>query len=453
MPHRLLVIAFVMYLCSASTPVGAETRLALLMGNADYRGFNLLKLATPTNDFRVMANVLKRHMSYTVFGGTDLSRDEMQLRIIDFIARVRDAGRNTTAIVFYSGHGMEVGDENFLFPVDAVGPFSDKNIRQKAISVTWLLNELVGAGAAVNVVILDACRNDGTKSRSKGFVPVTNPPGTIVAYATAPGQVAVDKSFDATGASPYSQVLARTIAHENWSAFEVLSTVRDEVYKITNGEQTPWERIQLQGRPFAFNPSIPLTEIPEQPIRPSRRECERHHGGYEVVDVTWWDHLNIRSEARHPDLAEPSNVVTKIAAGTKGIDVDLTSCDAEGWCRVRYQCSEGFSQKRYLRVMPESALATPATAVAPSRYIGIFSVKGVAASDVLNVREDPAATAPIMFRLAPSTQSVVVHYCGQPPQTHDNWCYISYDGRQGWVNGLFLRNSASGDAPNVQTLN
>jgi uncharacterized protein YraI len=445
---RRLFAAILVVCCLAfNAGVCAETRLALVMGNADYRGFQLSKLSTPHNDFRLMADVLKRRMSYTVFGGTDLSLEEMRLRIVEFVARVREAGRNTTAVVFFSGHGMEVAEENFLFPVDAIGPFTSTNIRQKAVSLTWLLSELVGAGAAVNVVILDACRNDGTKSQSKGFVPVVNPPGTIVAYATAPGHVATDGHLDATGASPYSRALAATIAKEDWSAFEVLSKVRDDVFRITKGEQTPWERINLQGRPFAFNPSIILHKPLELAIPPSRIACERHQGFFEVVDVPSWDHLNIRNQPRQSSPTEPSNIIAKIPPGTKGVDLNPSTCDAEGWCQVQYLCSKGYTHRRYLRAMPGPVPVSASTQVAPSIIIGLFRVHGVETHDVLNVREAPISTAPIMFAIPANTLSVTVHYCGQPQRSRDNWCFVTYDGRQGWANGSFLRNATTGEVP------
>jgi hypothetical protein len=446
MQRCLIAIALFVCLLSAAAQARAENRLALVIGNAGYRSLQLARLSTPHNDMRLIGDVLTSRLKYTVLGGKDLTLEEMRLRIDDFVRRVREAGRHTTAIVFYSGHGMEVNEENFLFPIDAMGPFTAGNIRQKAVSLTGLLNELVGAGAAVSVVILDACRNDGTKGgASKGFVPVFNPPGTIVAYATAPGQLAVDDSSHPTGASPYSRVLAEVIAAQNLSALEVLSKVRNEVYRITKGEQTPWERIELQGRPFAFNPEIPLIRGPEPAVPPWQIACERRQGAHEVVNVPGWDHLNIRSNPRQASANEPSNVVAKIPSGAKGVDVE--GCRPDGWCKVRYLCATGYASAQYLRALAGPAPADPPHLVASVKYIGVFRVSNVRADDALNVRESPLDTAPIMHKLPFNAQNVNVHYCGQPPRSRESWCFVSHDSRQGWVNGAFLRNARTGTPP------
>lgn len=428
-------------------PASSETRLALVIGNSQYDSPHLGQLSTPRHDMQVIAEVLKRRLSYTVFGGSDLTLDEMKQKLAEFTNTIRQAGRNTTAVIFYSGHGMEVGEENYLFPIDALGPFTASNISSKAIGLAWLLNEVSGAGASVSVVILDACRNDGTKGGdpSKGFRPVANPPGTIVAFATAPGQVALDRNSNANGASYYSATLANVLAIENLSAFEVLSKVRDEVYRLTKGEQIPWERIELQGRPFAFNPSLELAVIPQLSISPTQTACERHIGTFEVSNVADWDHLNIRREPRLPLGSERSNVIAKVPFGAKGIDVKASTCNAEGWCEVQYLCSKGYANIAFMRAMADAA--NPAVRVAAGApYLGTYRVHGVDSNEPLNLREDPNYKSPVVVEIPYNAQSVELHTC-RLIGSKDKWCFVSYERKQGWVNSAYLRNIESGDLP------
>ena len=294
-------------------------------------------------------------------------------------------------------------------------------------------------------MILDACRNDGTKGGpSKGFRPVANPPGTIVAFATAPGQVALDRTFNEGGASYYSSVLANMLAVENLSAIEVLSKVRDEVYRLTKGEQTPWERIELQGRPFAFNPSLELKVMPERGVSPAQASCERHQGRFEVSNVAEWDHLNIRREPRLPLSSERSNVITKVPMGTQDRRQDF-DLQRRWMCEVEYHCSKGFANIAYLRAMAD----TPNEAVqvaAGAPYLGTYRVNGVASNEPLNAREDPSHKSPIVAEIPYNAQNLSVHAC-RVTSSKDTWCFITFEHKQGWVNSTYLRNIQTGELP------
>ena len=205
--HAVVRLFLASIFLTGFTSVGdAENRFALVIGNAKYRDFSGLK--NPTNDSRLIARVLSGKLGYKVFGGDDLDRTSMLQRIETFAASVRGAGPNSVALIYYAGHGMEVADENYLLPIDAVGPFRRETIDRAAVSLTHVVRQLQNTGSRVQVVILDACRNDGTRSPLPGFRTIGTPLGSIVVYSTAPGKTA----SDGTGTnSPFTEALAELI--------------------------------------------------------------------------------------------------------------------------------------------------------------------------------------------------------------------------------------------------
>lgn len=232
---------------------GDGRRIALVIGNSDYKYTGTL--TNPANDARLIAETLKS-VGFELYGGKpqiNLSRDDMLNAIEGFGDRI---GRGDTALFFYAGHGMQVKGENYLIPVNA-NIKNEAEVRVKSVESSLLFAKLEGAKNGVNIVILDACRNNpfgrSFRSGNNGLAQVAAPSGTIVAFSTAPNQVAEDGS---SGNSTYTRELARFIKSPGLRIEDVFKRVRISVEESTSGNQQPWENTSLKGD-FSFVESVP----------------------------------------------------------------------------------------------------------------------------------------------------------------------------------------------------
>jgi carboxyl-terminal processing protease len=243
--------AFVLGLMVAHA-ASAEPRVALVIGNSAYKG-DLPALPNPANDAKLMARTLKS-VGFDVVEAEDASQDEMKQAIAAFSDKLAAAGKEGTGLFFYAGHGLQVAGENYLIPVDAKIK-SERDVDLVSVSAGTVLKQMEFAESAVNIIILDACRNnplgDGARSMSRGLAKIeTAPRGSFIAYSTAPGSTAADGD----GAnSPYTKALAETIAEPGLSIADVFQEVRTKVLASTGNEQTPWDSSSLTGR-FYFKP-------------------------------------------------------------------------------------------------------------------------------------------------------------------------------------------------------
>ena len=229
-------------------PKGDGRRIALVIGNSDYKYTGAL--SNPANDARLMAETLKT-VGFELYGGKpqiNLSRDDMLTAIEEFGDRI---GRGDTALFYYAGHGMQVKGENYLIPVNA-NIKNEAEIRVKSVESSLLFAKLEGAKNGVNIVILEACRNNpfgrSFRSGNNGLAQVTAPSGTIVAFSTAPNQVAEDGSG---GNSTYTRELGRFIKAPGLRIEDVFKRVRVSLEGSTGGNQQPWENTSLKGD-FSF---------------------------------------------------------------------------------------------------------------------------------------------------------------------------------------------------------
>lgn len=408
-----------------------EARYALVIGNDDYMAMS--KLRNPVNDARLMARVLRSNLGFTVYDGYDLTRSSMLNRIREFSDSVRAAGTNSVAMIFYAGHGMEVADENYLFPIDAAGSFTRANIASEAISLTSVMKELERTQSRIQVVILDACRNDGTRSTNGGFRGIATPLGSIVAYSTAPGATAQDGTGNN---SPFTAALADLIKTPGISAEELLFRVQDKVHRNSNPKQTPWVKPNLHGIAFSFNP-IPGQPTPPRPVAAMspRRLCDTPRGAYRVVGVEAWDHLNVRGTPQVPsyDGHSSSNVSFKLSPNAKGIEIVPGSC-TDGWCRIRYRCKEGWVHESYVALSDHNPTGI---AVADYEVSGEFFVR-VPAGDVLYIRENPHHLAPIVAELGSGEGGIIRRQCKAAAASTETWCFLTHRGRSGWANSRYL---------------
>ena len=222
----------------------AERRVALVIGNADYD--LVTRLDNPANDAALMTRALEA-VGFEVIVETDADRRTMARAIKEFGKTLRAAGPETVGLFYYAGHGVQAAGANYLLPLDA--PVVDEaDLEIEAVSAQWVLGQMESAGNALNMVILDACRNNpyrGTfRAATRGLARMDAPSGSLVAYSAGPGKVAYDGAGEN---SPYTAALAAAMTEPGLDIEDVFKTVRRSVETETNGNQTPWEESSLKG--------------------------------------------------------------------------------------------------------------------------------------------------------------------------------------------------------------
>ena len=231
-------------------PVASQTasnssigkRIALVVGNANYK-------VRPLKNSRNDADDISRSLKATGFEVIDL-RDatlpQMRTALRQFGDRLIS---NDVGLVYYSGHGVEVKGRNYFIPVNADIQREDE-IADQGLDVSLILEKMSTAGKGVNILIVDACRDDpfgrSFRSSSRGLANMDAPRGTIIAYATSPGKVASDGDPRERN-SPYTKHLVKAMQSPNKPIEQVFKEVRRAVQDETKNQQTPWENTSLSG--------------------------------------------------------------------------------------------------------------------------------------------------------------------------------------------------------------
>ncbi len=153
---RIAVVLAVLAGSLFGVPAAAQTRLALVIGNSNYRA--VTPLPNPVNDAKAVADEL-RTAAFDVTQALDVGQADMRRAIKDFAAKISAKGSDTVALVYYAGHGVQVDGENFLVPVDARIQ-SESDIPREAIRLADLMSALAAVPSKMRIVILDACRNN-----------------------------------------------------------------------------------------------------------------------------------------------------------------------------------------------------------------------------------------------------------------------------------------------------
>jgi len=232
-------------------PASAEGRIALVVGNGTYEG--LERLRNPVSDAKLIARTL-RTLNFDVVEQTDADERAMKGAIQDFGRRIASSGRDTVSLFYYAGHGVQVNGTNYLVPVKSRLQ-RESDVDFEAVDVGLVLRQMEEAGSRVNIIILDACRNNplprGVRSVARGLAGVSAPQGSLIAYSTAPGSASVDGN----GAnSPYTDALASAMSQPGLSLEEMFRQVRVRVLDATYGQQVTWESSSLTGA-FYFSPT------------------------------------------------------------------------------------------------------------------------------------------------------------------------------------------------------
>lgn len=233
-----------------AAPALADKRVALVIGNSSYQ--NVPRLDNPRNDARLMADTLQG-LGFQLIGGgpqVDLDKQAFDAVLQKFGNAVQGAD---VALFYYAGHGVQVAGKNFLVPV-AANPTKEADVYLQMVDTNVVLSQMDGAGTKLNIVLLDACRNNpfggrGLRAAGGGLAQMQAPGGTLISYATQPGNVAQDG--DGSN-SPYTKALTATMRKPGLGLFETFNEVGLSVQQATGGSQQPWVSSSPIATPFSF---------------------------------------------------------------------------------------------------------------------------------------------------------------------------------------------------------
>jgi hypothetical protein len=248
---RAAVLTGIVMLLFLAAPVRAEPRLALVIGNSEY--LSSPKLKNPVADARLLESKLQE-LGFEVTALMDLAHIPMRRALLEFTEKVASAGDGATALIYYSGHGVQVREQNYLVPVDAkLNRELDAEI--EGLPLSGIISYLEAAQARTTIIILDACRDNPLRTAAKsagkkGLARVTVPRGLYVGFAAGPGSTALD---GAGVNSPFAASLARHITTPGLSIDQLFSRIRADVDTETQGHQIPRAESALIGE-FFFRP-------------------------------------------------------------------------------------------------------------------------------------------------------------------------------------------------------
>jgi formylglycine-generating enzyme required for sulfatase activity/uncharacterized caspase-like protein len=235
-----------------SLPALAEKRVALVVGNGNYS--HISPLQNPANDARLLAEAL-RSVGFTLIRGEaqlDLDKQSFEKVIQEFGAKLQGA---EVGLFYYAGHGVQVRGVNYLVPVDA-NPSREADVGIQMLDAKLIVSQMEGTGTKLNIVILDACRNDPFSGRAiamgrgrdnemvkmrdiggGGLAEMQAPEGTLISFATQPGNTAEDGEG---GHSPYAAALSEVIRIPGLGIFDSFNQVGLKVKYATGKKQQPW---------------------------------------------------------------------------------------------------------------------------------------------------------------------------------------------------------------------
>ena len=287
---RSLLLGLILVLAVAF-PASAAQRVALVIGNSDYELIS--PLANPENDAALMAETL-REVGFEVIEAKNADRRGMARAIRDFGKRLRGAGSDAVGLFYYAGHGVQAGGANYLIPLGAQVE-TEADLEIEAVSAGWVLGQMEYAGNGLNMVILDACRNNPFKgsfrASTRGLARMDAPTGSLVAYAAGPGQVAAD---GAGANSPYTETLAKVMRRPGRGLLQMFNAVGVEVAALTRGKQQPWVSSSPLPGGFSFVPPK-ATAVPAPAAAPAQETPSADR------EVVFWNSIEDSEDRRDFD--------------------------------------------------------------------------------------------------------------------------------------------------------
>jgi len=268
--HSFLVV-FLAILSSAGLfaqqNVSAPQKFALVIGNSNYSGIS--KLTNPVNDANDMAVALQG-LGFNVDKVLDGDLEQMENAVTNLKRKLIGASRNSYGFFFYAGHGVQASDgQNYLIPLQANNIQNETHLRVRAVSLQFVLDSLREAGNELNMIVLDACRDNPfgwNRSGTRGLSLVSYlPSGSIVMYAAASGQ----KADDGSGRNGlFTSHLLNNLKTTGLSVYEIFDKTMGDVKKATGGMQDPELSLRFSGANSVYLGQRPTSNVPAQPAQP-----------------------------------------------------------------------------------------------------------------------------------------------------------------------------------------
>lgn len=289
--RTLTILVSLMCMALSVSAAKADRRVAFVVGNGAYK--NVAQLPNPPIDAKAMAATL-RNVGFEVIEGSNLTRDQMTEKLLDF---GRKAQGSDVAVFYYAGHGIAVGGSNYLLPVDA-DIKSEMDVKLgAAINIDLTLDQTMG-DAKVKLVFLDACRdnpfaakiksNSATRSVNvqSGLAEMKSGEGTLIAFATGPGQTALDGQEGNN--SPFTRALIDNITKPGVEIQQAMTSVRAQVNEETHKGQLPWGHTNLIGAVY-LNPAQQSQQIANAaPTAPSSVPAAAANSSSDGVELEYW---------------------------------------------------------------------------------------------------------------------------------------------------------------------
>ncbi|MGD9785296.1 MAG: caspase family protein [Hyphomicrobiaceae bacterium] len=252
----LLGVFALLALAGLTREATAEARVALVVGNAAYR--HTAPLTNPLNDARAMTRALQQ-AGFDVVEALDADKGKLDAALRSFTEKLTGA---EVALFYYAGHGLQVGAQNYLVPVDAQLT-RERDLAFEAIRLDFVMRQMeIDREGKTSIVVLDACRDNplsrnlarsmGTRSASigRGLAATATGLGTFIAFATQPGNVALDGN---AGNSPFTAALVKHMLSRGRNLNATMIAVRNDVVAATDGRQVPWDHSAIT-QDFYFVP-------------------------------------------------------------------------------------------------------------------------------------------------------------------------------------------------------
>jgi len=294
--------------------VMAESRVALVIGNSEYKNSNWQRLSNASNDAESIRDVLKKYAFDPIIYGKNLTQKEMESKLQEFVQHLTPT---SVGLFYYAGHGVQIDGENYLIPIENAFNINDTNqakldIKHGSISAQLLVEKM--QHSRLNIIILDACRENplstsrgvGTKGFSQMYAPfqsgsffkkqqsrgianiATNlalATGTIIGYATAPNQTAADFENEGERNGFYTKYLLQAMNQPGLSIETIFKQTATQVAYASGGKQIPWRNSALLGGDFCFTscgdevkplpqPTVVPEVVPEEVVPEQRKWIE-----------------------------------------------------------------------------------------------------------------------------------------------------------------------------------
>jgi len=299
----------------------SEKRVALVIGNNAYQR-PLTRLNNTINDAQAIRNILANR-GFEVIYRENLSHRDFNTVLDEFYQKL---GYGGVGLLYFSGHGLEFNGQNYLIPTDAkIGAKSDT--QYEAVALNKILDRIQKIGNRLNIVILDACRNDPfSKAYGVGGLAKTEPIGLFVSYATGAGQVSSDGRVGGNGL--FTQYLIENMK-KPLLLQDVFKATRASVYEASGGSQFPAIYDQIVKGDFYFTlPSVQTSYVASQPIQIQPQQSQSTYIAPQPVEVD----VPAVSTSSSSKWINPTKSICE-----KGLFIKRGEIDEYGYCRANWE--------------------------------------------------------------------------------------------------------------------